>query len=128
MGANGNSSVTLNYGFTDDTPSPGTNYYRLDEVDKDGIVKQLGVRTINLSGSFSKATIYPNPATGSSFTLRADLPANRSNTYLLTDMSGRTVKGGMITSTQQQVNIYQLAPGNYTIKLSNGEVVKWIKE
>ncbi|MEO8412039.1 MAG: T9SS type A sorting domain-containing protein [Ginsengibacter sp.] len=126
--ASGNSSATLNYGFTDNTPSAGTNYYRLVEVDKDGNVKQLGVRTINMFGRFYKATIYPNPVTGSSFTLRSDLPVNRSNTYMLTDMSGRTVKSGIVTSTQQQVNISQLATGNYIIKLSNGEVVKWIKE
>lgn len=128
VAANGNSSVTMNYGFTDDTPSAGTNYYRLDEADKDGYVKQLGVRIINIADRFYKATIYPNPATGCSFTLRADLPATRLNTYFLTDMSGRTLKSGMITSTRQQVNISQLALGNYTIKLSDGEVVKWIKE
>lgn len=125
--AAGNSSITANYAFTDIAPSAGTNYYRLDEVDRDGNVKHLGIKTITLANRFYKAIIYPNPATGSSFTLKAELPASTTNTYFLTDMSGRIVKSGNITSGQQQVNISQLAPGNYTIKLSDGEAIKWVK-
>jgi hypothetical protein len=127
VAASGNSNVTANYEFFDQAPFEGVNYYRLDEVDIDGFVKQLGIRAVTFNNRFTSAVLYPNPVIDQSFTLSTSLPANAENSYILTDISGRIIQRGRITSPQQQVNVSQLAAGNYTIKLSDGEVIKWIK-
>ncbi len=108
-------------------PFKGVNYYRLDEVDIDGFIKQLGIRAVTFNSLFTNAVLYPNPVVGQSFTLSTSLPATAENSYILTDISGRIIQRGRITSPLQQVNVSQLTPGSYAIKLSDGEVIKWIK-
>lgn len=118
---------TTNYKFIDIAPLPGANYYSLEEVGKDGIINQLGIKRITLYNRFNSATLYPNPVTNGSFTLNTLSTAGTVNNYFLIDVSGRIVQQGNIMSPQQKVDVSRLVPGNYTIKLSNGEVIKWIK-
>jgi hypothetical protein len=126
--ASGNRNNTTNYQFTDMTPMPGANYYSLEEVDKDGVVTRLGVKEVTLYNKFNSAGLYPNPVTNGSFTLTTLLPVNTIGNYFITDISGRIVQKGNIISARQKVDVSRLAPGNYTIKLSDGEVIKWIKK
>lgn len=128
VNASRNSSVAVNYTFTDMTPSSGVNYYRLEEEDQDGNIKYLAIKSVSLGNRFSKSTVYPNPVIGNNFTLRSYLNQSSANTYFISDMSGRIIKTGIITSGEQQVNISQIAPGNYSIKLSNGDGVIWQKK
>ncbi len=123
-----NSSVAVNYTFTDMTPSAGINYYKLEEEDQDGNIKYLAIKSASLGNRFSKSTVYPNPVIGNNFTLRSDLNQGANNTYFISDMSGRIIKTGVITSGEQQVNLSQIAPGNYSIKLSNGDGLIWQKK
>ncbi len=57
----GNSSTALTYSFTDEAALPGTNYYRLKQVDKDQTVAFSQLRSL-LFGSESTISFYPNPA------------------------------------------------------------------
>ena len=123
-----NSRVAMNYTFTDMAPSAGVNYYRLEEEDQDGNIKYLAIKSVSLGNRFSKSTVYPNPVIGNSFTLKSDQDRASANTYFITDMSGRIIKTGVITSGEQQVNLSQIAPGNYSIKLSNGDGLIWQKK
>ncbi len=59
-GVNGNSSVNLEYGYTDVSPINGHNYYRLQQVDIDGHESYSGTIDIYY-GTESMVTIYPNP-------------------------------------------------------------------
>lgn len=127
VAATGNSSLKQDYAFIDNTPFKGTNYYRLNEADKDGSVKQLGIKTVTIS-RFSTVALFPNPVANGSFTLTSKLLANTENNYLITDISGRIFQRGIITSENQVINVSQLAPGSYAIKLSDGQVIKWIKK
>jgi hypothetical protein len=127
IAATGNSNNTTGYQFVDIAPLQGANYYRLDEVDKDGFVKQLGIKEITLYTRFNTATLYPNPVTNGSFQLNVKIAAMTESNYLLADMSGKIVQRGTITSENQRVDVSGLAPGNYAIKLADGEVIKWIK-
>jgi hypothetical protein len=125
--AAGYNNNTTGYQFVDNAPLQGANYYRLDEVDKDGFVKQLGIKEVTLYTRFNTATLYPNPVTDGSFKLNVKLPSMIENNYLLVDMSGKIVQRGVITSENQKVDVSGLAPGNYAIKLADGEVIKWVK-
>ena len=50
------------YSFTDTHPANGTNYYRLESVDKDGAVTYSKVVSIQLTIDNYKLSIIPNPA------------------------------------------------------------------
>ena len=125
--ATGYHNNTMSYDFVDIAPLPCANYYRLDEIDKDGFVRHLGIKEVTLNSRFNTVTLFPNPVTNGSFSLKGKLPAMIENHYLIADMSGKIVQRGIITSENQKINVSKLAPGNYTIKLADGEVIKWLK-
>ncbi len=127
VAATGNSNSTANYGFVDNTPSYGINYYRLEQVDLNGSIKNLGVRTILIASRFNKPTIFPNPSREENITLLSELSAAKPNTYFISDVSGHVVKQGSINFREQTLEVSGLAAGNYSIVLSNGGVISWIK-
>src|SRR5690606_8224359 len=45
----GNSSTIQQYSYTDLNPLPGINYYRLLQKDKDGTVKELGIKAASFN-------------------------------------------------------------------------------
>ena len=49
------------YVFTDKTPISGTNYYRLQSVDKNGAISYSKVITVQFANSNNRFTVYPNP-------------------------------------------------------------------
>jgi hypothetical protein len=124
--AAGSSHSNINYSAIDATPLEGISYYRLLGYDIDGKMKQLGIKAIKNSKNNEHASIYPNPATGSSIHVKL-VSANTSNLYIIADMSGKIVKTGIINSSRQPVDISQLTAGNYIMKLSDGQVIKWVK-
>lgn len=50
-----------NYSYTD-KPSPGSNYYRLKQYDKDGVVAMLGERFIDFHINGATISVFPNPS------------------------------------------------------------------
>ncbi len=59
INAAGYSTQLLSYDFYDRSPWPGTNYYRLREVDYNGINTYSGVITVMSAGAL--VGVYPNP-------------------------------------------------------------------
>jgi hypothetical protein len=57
MGA-GNSSVSLNYFFTDKSPASGVNYYRLSQVDFDGKTTLSNPVSVNMGFGNSTMQVY----------------------------------------------------------------------
>ncbi len=57
----GTSQIIQHYGTVDRTPESGVYYYRLRQVDRDGIYHYYGVRSIVVD---SEIMVYPNPTTG----------------------------------------------------------------
>ena len=126
----GNSSVQLNYAFTDNNVTGLRQYYRLRQVDFDGRSK---ISNIVLLKSDKPALItldgfFPNPAT-TTINMLVGAPAKDKITVVVNDMAGRA----MITrnmnvetgSNTLPLDISALAGGSYVIKLisSDGEVV-----
>lgn len=132
----GNSSVQLNYAFTDNNVTGLRQYYRLRQVDIGGnsklsnivLIKSDKPTLITLDGFF------PNPAT-TTINMLIGSPVKDRIIVMVTDMSGRTVIAkNMNVETGNNtlpLNISALAGGNYMIKLisSDGEVVtgKFVK-
>jgi len=60
------------YEWLDPSPLPGVNYYRIQSLELDGkMCTSVIVRVDRPGGALS---IYPNPLTGSTLTLQADMP------------------------------------------------------
>jgi hypothetical protein len=60
VAAQGNSSLPVQYAFTDENPRPGVNDYRLQSVDKDGKTALSEIKAVTLGAI--EAKIFPNPA------------------------------------------------------------------
>jgi len=114
----------FNYMATDDHPSPGTNYYRLVQYDKDGNKTYFGVRIINFGGDGAPyVQVYPNPAS-SYFTIRTEAGRGTKDVVSITNALGLVVKTFVLNSTgTQTVFTGDLANGAYQVQLnSNGTV------
>jgi len=68
---NGNSQVELAYSFTDPTPAPGINYYRITQTDYDGTTAEVATGSVYVkAGNGGRWFVYPSRlATGQDATL-----------------------------------------------------------
>lgn len=60
---------TIHYGFTDENPFPGDNYYRLKALDLDQTFTFTRIVKVANQDVTSTSELYPNPVTGKSFNL-----------------------------------------------------------
>jgi hypothetical protein len=67
----GNSTVRIDYRFTDEKPNQGISYYRLKQTDFDGAYKYSNVVSVDRE-KIDQLYAYPNPSTNS-FTLVSDV-------------------------------------------------------
>ncbi len=58
-----NTAGVFNYGFVDNAPAFGANYYQLASVDTDGTTSPSGLQSVNF-GAVASVTVYPNPTKG----------------------------------------------------------------
>ncbi|OJJ21437.1 hypothetical protein BKI52_12870 [marine bacterium AO1-C] len=116
----GNGRGAINYEFLDNTPIDGINYYRLRQVDINGLERFTKVITANINrpATFS---VTPNPASkGQTIQIELTSIAPRENvTVKLLDIKGNVlssqkVDGAKILDYKLPVNI---ATGLYMLKL-----------
>lgn len=118
--AAGNSNVTRNYGFSDNTPARGINYYRLHVVDIDNSGKYSTIRSVRNEGSADVA-IYPNPAKAF---LNVKINADKTDKgeLVITDISGKIILTKTVAVAQGinlvPVNINKLPSGAYVMKIT----------
>jgi hypothetical protein len=63
--AAGNSTKLLTYGYSDEGALGGDNYYRLTQVDIDGIEKTYDAINVScINNGVNQFAVYPNPSTG----------------------------------------------------------------
>ncbi len=123
--SNGNSTVSLDYVYTDATPLKGINYYRLLQVDKDGSKKYSQVARV----SFDEITgmrMYPNPVKDQ-LNISGYLSANADLQVKITDAGGRTVTTGKYKKQagtwNVQINVAGLLGGMYYVQVIDGKSV-----
>jgi hypothetical protein len=124
INAIGNTSVTTYYHAKDLRPQPGTNLYRIRQVDVDGRFKYTGIIGVKTSAnSKSFLSIFPNPTNGQ-VSINASVNGNEKVTINIIDVTGKQVL------SQQRVfsaiapisiNLSPLGKGTYIIQLiANG--------
>lgn len=112
-GANGTSAEKLDYVTTDRAVNPGNVYYRLKQLDYDGVATLSEVRMVNIKSS--GMSIYPNPARNSVTILGI------ATQYAVTvyDVTGRVVMAAEVDAGSNTLNIASLTDGVYTVVIKN---------
>ncbi len=129
------------YSFTDMAPlATGVNYYRVKSISQNGSVRYSSVVTAQLQGAASSTStdgtssvsVYPNPLTGTAFTLTlSNKPAGTYNMNVV-DGSGKVVfsqpvahSGG--TASQKVTLPHRLSAGSYYIQIASSTSTETIK-
>ncbi len=119
----GNSTVEKNYSFIDKYPFPGTNYYRLKQVDYDGNFSYSKTISITTSDKRHTINIYPVPSdkelncefySSENFLVDIAVTDVLGNTILRKDLKA---KQGM---NKEKIDIEILSPGIYFLKIYDG--------
>jgi hypothetical protein len=111
VGSHGNGSDIQNYEFTDYDVKPGTNYYRLKQIDFSGFYdysKIVSVRNDNVNQTVS---IYPNP-------VRDVLTVeNGEGQVTVFNAAGQLVREVSVTDFRHELNVSDLPKGMYTVTI-----------
>ncbi len=115
----GNSSVNLNYTFTDKDPLTGINYYRLKQVDNDG--KSTYSESIPLdytlnSDKYPEISIYPNPAIDE-ISISLKHPVSGQLLMTVFDLAGNKITGTLVDNEKKISNISGLSAGMYIVEI-----------
>jgi len=117
----GNSNEVKNYSFVDQLPQPGTNYYRLRQVDVDGSEHFSSVIAVEGSTALIDYLIaYPSPTLDRLY-LRGTLPiATEKIDLFIYDGQGKLVKTERLASQQAvwEIDVANLSPGIYIAQFS----------
>lgn len=116
VAAIGNSTTTKAYQFSYPMQPGVTYYFRLKMVDRDGSFKYSDTRSLNCSKGNGGIVIAPNPVRDV-FNIRG--MENGKNTVVVYAANGQLVKTQVIAQNQGDVNIYNLAPGVYSVKVTS---------
>ena len=128
----GTSNVLKSYEFIDESPSPGTNYYRLKQVDLNGMSQMLPIRQVkfdqtnsNTSVSLTLQSVAPNPFKGTaniSYQGRSDQPVwlevYNLNGQLIQRMELPAGEGKQV---YRYTELDPLTPGVYLFMLQQGD-------
>jgi hypothetical protein len=123
MAGAGNSRDVLQYQFTDLAPLAGTSFYRLRQIDFDGLSSLSPVRQIERKTS-ETVSIYPNPVKNGHFVVSTMVENETDLRVDLLDMMGRVVRVMDFTAQKGENNLEfltnNLPEGMYSVRLFNG--------
>jgi len=118
----GTTYETHRYTFTDSYPTPGTNYYRLKQVDYDGNFTYSPVVEASW-GNEGQLCLYPSPVSSE---LHIVLPKNwqeKGDIYIFNSL-GQVQKAGHLdgSSLETTINVGALPPGPYFLETLSGHM------
>lgn len=108
------------FNYTDASPLPGNNYYRLKITGADGKISySKTVLLLNATKGFNIISIAPNPVVNKNFTLNVTTANAAKMNISIIDMQGRVMSRQTISLvagySSLPVNVAALAPGTYTL-------------
>jgi hypothetical protein len=116
-------------GAGNQTYSPPASGSYAVKVTKNGCTDSSACHTITMTGVFenniaNKFSVYPNPVSG---IFIIDYPTGKDELYEITDITGKTLRKGMITEKQTSVDFSEAESGIYFLKIS-GQTMKLVKQ
>jgi len=135
IGAAGNSNQLLNYSFTDENVEKQAKYYRLRMVDVDGQFKYSStIVAFCYEAGAPVIMVYPNPFKDDLNIIGENFRDENTIIYVY-DMLGKIIAEYKVEnlngSFSQIINIHDLSPAMYTVKIISGSfnrIVKVTKE
>jgi len=121
----GNSSLSIQYSYTDYSPANGLNYYRLRQVEYDGKYNFSEIRAVSLKGG-SALRVLTSENGNLEFAIDQDIDA--SGIVEIYDVTGKRLSTDPVILQQghrtYQINTIDMSTGIYFLKLSytNGTV------
>ena len=113
-----NSSGGSSYSFRHNTDNTGLHYYRIRQVDRDGKFNYSRVVQLFIGAGNNTVKVYPNPV---KYVVHVQLQDGQFlNQVVLLDQQGRIVriiKGAALNNRPVIIQMNDLPPGFYTIKL-----------
>ncbi|TVR36860.1 MAG: T9SS C-terminal target domain-containing protein [Cryomorphaceae bacterium] len=122
VSAAGMASTVRHYRFVDRNAPQGTNYYRLKQVDYNGLGGVIAIQSVVVDDAAWE--VWPNPSIGQ-FNIRHQNKLSEYN-YRLLDISGRPVNiASSFGNGEIQISTFGLAPGNYLLVVEDrsGQIV-----
>jgi hypothetical protein len=119
---NGNKNTHSFYSFEDYNPLNGMNYYRLKQVDFDGIYEYSDVVSVDYDSTVRSLTISPNPVTNWT-ELNIEKSFNTDMDFKIYNAMGQVMFSGTLLQDQlkKSLDLSELSPGTYTLKMGQGE-------
>ena len=120
--AMGNTSTLTNYGFVDEAPMEGLNYYRVQQVDMDGALTISPADYAIYRKAATQMVVFPNPA-GDMLFANFDMPEDDAVIWRIIDAQGRLLEQDLYQGTKGNmlidVPLERLAAGNYTLLVND---------
>ncbi|MFL5730529.1 MAG: glycosyl hydrolase, partial [Cytophagaceae bacterium] len=130
----GNSGTLQSYAFKDPSPSSGTNYYRLNQIDLNGDHSYSNTASASFSLGLTIMNIYPNPA-GPDLHVTISSDTRQTIAFTIFDLLGRRIAEGKkevsAGSSLLDIDLSVFPSGTYLIQLiSDTEVLdrKFVRE
>lgn len=122
--AAGNSNYVLNYSQTDANAWNGTTYYRLRQIDFNGVEKLYGPISTSCENDNNGMVVYPNPSQGN-FTVDITSGEKIQDAEIqVLDVTGKLVSIQMINISEGMNQVYfnqnDLQMGSYFLRLVGG--------
>ena len=122
----GGAGLGHQYTYTDYTPNPGENYYRLKMVSYSGVATYSGIVTASIAGA-GRLTLFPNPCDGSiiSASITSVGVAGASLTESVYTIDVYNDQGVLIKHTSSPTSTFNiqftpsLTPGAYAARVSS---------
>lgn len=120
--ANGNNSNS--YSFTDASVKPGTNFYRLRQVDVDDAAKFSKVVSVRLSNGADAIKVFPTVA-NSNINFNVSNASAGNATVSVYDAAGKMILSSQKTlsngANQQSIDVSNLTKGAYYFNIRNND-------
>ena len=125
---NGTTETASNYTYVDENAAPGTNYYRLLQLDYDGSETTSNVITVNRQSDNGGIVVAPNPVQ-EELTIRTPATDRATNWQVFNLVSGQPVLQFRQTegSSQTRIATGHLSAGNYVARATDGTTFRFTK-
>lgn len=119
---NGNSVSTIKYDFIHNNPEQGINYYRLKQLDYDGLFEFSPIKAVNFRAEEAESfSIIPSMATTNIAVKLFGIEQQDVNLYIFNSMGRKLRSENFKGLNSLDLNIEELPVGNYYMQVRFGE-------
>jgi len=115
----GTKATETHYSFNDFDKK--TSYYRLKDIDEDGIENWSSIIFADCKNDVSDIQIYPNPA---SDYIKVVAPISENTILNIISLEGKIIKTMPLISNQNVISVKELTAGIYFIEINNSKEKK----